>query len=172
MSHHQYLILTNARCSSTWLSNFLTYGPSMCLHDWGSRSTNLRDLTAAMRTFSQTSVGVCDTGLALRWPEVLSLFGVSIPLVVVRRSPEDAARSLCGASGLSLDLARDVCERVDDGLLQVAVRRPGALVLKHSEVTTWAGSKAIWKHLLPGTPFPEHRFTELRDVRVVPMYTR
>jgi hypothetical protein len=167
-----YFVLSTPRSRSTWLANFLTFGPSVCLHDASANVSTMAQLRAYLSQVEAEYVGVVDTVLGLKAREFLIEFNAE-PVALVMRPVREAANALETAMGIPHDHALSTVQDLATGMGYVGVEAPGrTLALTHGEVTTWGGARHLVNHLMPGVPFPERRFAELRDVRVTPMYTR
>lgn len=104
-----YLILTLPRSGSAWLANFLSHGPSLCLHE---PLADVRDLRDLQRPAGWAGLlGVIDSGA---WMQMDRLPAVG-RIFALERSHREVARSL-----RRLELAPDVdfeaFDRVTAGL--------------------------------------------------------
>jgi hypothetical protein len=80
LSRLSYAIVGFPRCRTSWLSNLLTYGDSVCLHEYLARGLSLPELPEGFK------LGVCETNPFVQLPDV--------PTVCIYRDPQEVLESL------------------------------------------------------------------------------
>ena len=84
-----FLVLGTPRSRTAWLAKFLSYGGRTCLHEPSRHMGGLDDL---LRLLDRPGVAISDSGLTLRWRDIV-MHRPDALIVVVRRPVDDVVRS-------------------------------------------------------------------------------
>ncbi len=161
------------RSRTAWLANFLTYGPSVCLHDALREGTGVEDLAKRLDTLrantNATFVGDADPGLPNFARELHRRFPQA-RWVMVERHPLQAKlahrRALRGFLKMdAADAAFDQTVRAFNGL-KGALMNQHVLEVKFEELDQVETVRGIWDFCVPGFAFSHERFQLLHCLKV------
>lgn len=106
-----FLILSYPRSRTAWLSKFLTYGITTCIHEPSLYLKNDEDLVRFVTTQNQ---GGADTGMAMILDKIIAIEPMPA-ITLVLRDRNDVEQSL-GEIGLLSDESKRILDRIGFGL--------------------------------------------------------
>jgi len=158
-----FLIFSMPRSRSAWLSNFLSTGSVLCLHDGLRFSRDPPSIKSVFDAVAEGSphkdpiIGNCDNGMCLFADEVMAEMP-DAKYAVVMRKPGRVRVSL---SKLLPDLDADVVDNIVDksweAMKDLAARGIGPVV-DFDDLTEPKVGRYLWEHLIPDLDFPEARW--------------
>lgn len=92
MQPNLYFIAAMPRSRTAWLSNLLTSGPSVCVHDAAVDGADVESLTRMMQSIESVYVGLADTGICFYWKQLFERHP-DVPVVVIERDYESILQS-------------------------------------------------------------------------------
>lgn len=138
-----FIVFAMPRARSAWLSAFLTYGEWTCIHEMSVAFGQISDLD---KILSRPRTGVCDTQLALCWPEVIGRWPQA-KLVVLRRPKAEVVRS-CEALGWHGPMLERAVDRLSLALDEVSTLK-GVLCTSFQELKHESKARSVFEHCLP-----------------------
>lgn len=152
-----FIIFGLPRSRTTWLSEFLSYGEKICLHDSMLEMNGFE----GMRDFlSRPNTGICETGFVMAWP-VLKRYFPKARFVVVRRPVKDVREELLR---FRWEFMPGHLEWMVDRLNEVS-NLPGTLTIDFADLNNEETCKRVFEHCL-GQPFDREWWTYWRDKNI------
>lgn len=140
-----FVVFSLPRSRSAWLSRFLSYGEWVCGHDELRHARQLEDVKSWL---AQPMTGTVETAAAPFW-RLAKHLSPDTRFVVIRRDPEEAARSAVRAGlGHDLGLMAKQFRRLDRKLGQIE-RRTGARTFRFEDLGDESVCQDLFEHLLP-----------------------
>ena len=154
-----FLVTGLPRSRTAWMSVLLTTAQSLCLHEPSASFREIEELRTFYETDYPNYMGASDSGLAFFLPWILE--NLHPHTLIIERDPDEVTESLCQIGMPRTNIAyllRDALEpfRHDPMCLWVPFRR-----LDDRRTI----EKVFW-HLLPGVPFDEDRYDQLRHMNI------
>jgi len=138
-----FVVFAMPRSRSAWLGAFLTYGEWVCLHDISAAFQSTEDIT---RVLGRPHTGICDTQIALLWPEVIEA-SPSARLVTLRR-PKNEIIASGERLGFNTSKIGHAIDRLDIAMKEIE-GLSGVLKITFADLATEAGCKRVFEHCLP-----------------------
>jgi hypothetical protein len=138
-----FIVFAMPRARSAWLSAFLTYGDWVCVHEMSVAFRQLSDLD---KILGKPRFGICDTQLALCWPEVIGRWPQA-RLVVLRRPKAEVIKS-CAALGWQGPMLERAIDRLCFALDEVSALK-GVLQTTFQELKHEDAARRVFEQCLP-----------------------
>lgn len=155
----QFFVTGLPRSGTTWMANYLTYGPSFCWHDGWLNCKNIEDMLALMDAPFQY-VGNSDSFLPFSQDQMIQAFP-DCQWVVIRRDPSDVEKSL-------RRLFPNIVVDIHQGLLKLEklIEATHAKVVEFCDI--FDQSIEVEKYLFGTSIMPQSRRDMLRDCDITP----
>lgn len=143
-----FIVFTNGRSRTMWLSAFLTYGICVCNFEATARLSSFQEVTNALAI---PGMGAAETLAAPAW-RLLKLAAPTLRAVVVRRPLDEILASFAARVGDQIQFdsekARVILTRIERALDLVS-QHPDTLTVQFSELASEQTCKRIFEHCLP-----------------------
>jgi hypothetical protein len=162
-----FIIYTNGRSRTAWLSQFLSYDGWTCHHE---RAIYMREVADVREFFASPRTGTVETAASFGW-QIVKHHVPGIRMVVVFRPVEDVVQSMLrmdvgGLFRYDEDALRGMISRCNRVLERIAAA-PGVLRLDYCDLDTEEGCGRVFKACL-GVDMPSDRWREFsaRNIQV------
>jgi hypothetical protein len=166
------------RSRTAWLANLFTWGEAFVEHDALKHLEDVAELPAHFEALAAATgartVGTSDSGLLMVWRRTMALFP-GARWLHVRRPFEEARACFFQAFGRTPYQGMRsptwpetvaVFDRLQQVQQEFLDHAPDVLTVPMEALSTEAGLRQAWEHLLPGAEYPEVRNRMLMDFRM------
>lgn len=179
MTEQRNIFITGLpRSRTAWLANAFTWGSVFVEHDALKHLGDVADLPAHFAALAAatgaSTVGTSDSGLLMVWRRVMELFPQARWLHV-RRPLEEARQAFFQAFGrtpykgmepVTWPQTVEMFHWLRHLELEFLEQAPDVLTVPVEALSTEAGLRGAWEHLLEELPYPEIRNRMLMDFRL------
>jgi len=155
-----FAVLGLPRSRTAWLSQFLTYGDRVCLHEPSRHWKGMADLHAAL----DAGCGLSDSVLTFRWRDILA-HRADTAVVVVHRSAGEVLTSFRRA-GLWHDRLPEAVASLEMAIDELMEGAPEALHVPYAALDQHNVCARVFAHCL-GFDMPFAHWHKWRDQRVL-----
>ena len=146
------------RSKTGWIANFLTCGPSFCIHELSGYVHRLSDYPSVLASFGTKHVSVADSANIFGVDRLVEMFP-DCRLVVVRRNRMDVQTSI---AKLGFDCS-SVLSILEEDLKRIQkIHASRTLVLDFEPLD----ARALWEFCAPEEPLNELRLSMLETLNV------
>jgi hypothetical protein len=141
------------------MSVLLTTAQSLCLHEPSAHFREIEELRAFYKTDYPNYIGASDSGLAFFLPWILD--NLHPHTVIIERDPDEVTESL-----YAIGLPRTNIAYLIQEALEPFRGNPLCLWVPFRRLDDRRTIEKVFWHLLPGVPFDEERYEQLRHMNI------
>jgi len=146
------------------LSELLSYGDYICLHEYFINLTKSSDLKTVLNT---PYLGFAETA-AIQAQPLIKYYAPDIKQAIVRRDVSEAIEAMCQSyqvAGIPFDYSKlvEIFYRADRELDKLS--KSGIFTVAYKDLNTYDGCKSIFEYILD-SPFDDDHYNRLKDVNI------